>query len=126
MFAAARGYHRREDKPFWWGHFDRLNSPVDEWGDTAGVFLADGATVDADCHVPQGARKPQRWVRLTGSLAAGELTGEMFALYEPPTPAGRKTKKRPSRGGRRPFTLARVQGGQTPGPTFPLIVLKAP
>ncbi len=24
MIAAARGYHRREDKPFWWGHFDRL------------------------------------------------------------------------------------------------------
>ena len=36
MIAAARGYHRREDKPFWWGHFDRLNSPVDEWGDTPG------------------------------------------------------------------------------------------
>ena len=34
MFAAARGYHRREDKPFWWAHFDRLNNPVDEWGDT--------------------------------------------------------------------------------------------
>ena len=88
MIAAARGYHRREDKPFWWGHFDRLNSPVDEWGDTPGVFLADEATVDADWHVPQGARKPQRWVRLTGSLAAGELTGDMFALYDPPTPAG--------------------------------------
>ena len=27
-------------------------------------------------------------MRLTGSLAAGELTGDMFALYEPPTPAG--------------------------------------
>ena len=31
MMAAARGYHRREDKPFWWAHFDRLNNPVDEW-----------------------------------------------------------------------------------------------
>ena len=41
MFAAARGYHRREDKPFWWAHFDRLNNPVDEWGDTSDVFLAD-------------------------------------------------------------------------------------
>ena len=44
MIAAARGYHRREDKPFWWGHFDRLNSPVDEWSDTPGVFLADHAS----------------------------------------------------------------------------------
>jgi len=41
MFAAARGYHRREDKPFWWAHFDRLNNPVDEWGDTSDVFLAE-------------------------------------------------------------------------------------
>ena len=88
MIAAARGYHRREDKPFWWGHFDRLNSPVDEWSDTPGVFLADQATVDADWHIPQGARKPQRWVRLTGSMAAGELSNDMFALYDPPTPAG--------------------------------------
>ena len=88
MIAAARGYHRREDKPFWWGHFDRLNSPVDEWGDAPGVFLADEAAVDADWHVPQGARKPQRRVRLTGALAAGELSGDMFALYDPPTPAG--------------------------------------
>ena len=45
MFAAARGYHRREDKPFWWAHFDRLNNPVDEWGDTSDVFLADAAEV---------------------------------------------------------------------------------
>ena len=88
MISAARGFHQRENKPFWWSHFDRLNNPVDEWGDMPGVFLADEATVDADWHVPQGARKPQRWVRLTGSLAAGELTGDMFALYEPPTPAG--------------------------------------
>ena len=33
LVAAARGYHRREDKPFWWAHFDRLNFPVDEWAD---------------------------------------------------------------------------------------------
>ena len=45
MLAAARGYHRREDKPFWWAHFDRLNNPVDEWGDTSDVFLAEKAEV---------------------------------------------------------------------------------
>ncbi len=39
LLAAARGYHRREDKPFWWAHFDRLNFPVDEWSDNTGVFL---------------------------------------------------------------------------------------
>jgi uncharacterized protein len=88
MIAAARGYHRREDKPFWWGHFDRLNSPLDEWSDTPGVFLVDKAVVDTQWHVPPRARKQQRRVLLAGSIAAGELSSDMYALYDPPTPAG--------------------------------------
>ncbi|TDO09146.1 uncharacterized protein EV580_5180 [Mycobacterium sp. BK086] len=88
MVAAARGYHRREDKPFWWGHFDRLNSPVDEWSDTPGVFLADAVTVDTDWCVPPRARKQQRRLLLTGSIAAGDLDRDMYAMYNPPTPAG--------------------------------------
>ena len=27
MVAAARGYHKREDKPYWWGHSDRMDNP---------------------------------------------------------------------------------------------------
>src|SRR6185312_13902750 len=81
-------YHRREDKPFWWAHFDRLNNPVDEWGESSDVFLVDGAEVQQDWHTPPKARKPQRWVRLTGTLAAGTLDHDVFALYEPPAPVG--------------------------------------
>ena len=89
LVAAARGYHRREDKPFWWAHFDRLNNPVDEWGDTSDVFLAETAEVVEDWHLPSSrARKQQRWVKLTGTLAAGGLGQQVFALYEPPAPAG--------------------------------------
>lgn len=91
LVAAARGYHRREDKPFWWAHFDRLNSPVDEWGDTSDVFVVepDGAKVIKDWHLPSTrARKKQRWLELTGTLEGGSLNGEVFALYEPPSPAG--------------------------------------
>ncbi|MGB3486096.1 MAG: TM0106 family RecB-like putative nuclease [Mycobacterium sp.] len=88
MIAAARGYHRREDKPFWWAHFDRLNNPVDEWGDETGVFLAESATVVQDWHTPPRARKPQRRIQLTGALAAGDLGTDMYALYAPPSPAG--------------------------------------
>jgi predicted RecB family nuclease len=89
LFSAARGYHRREDKPFWWAHFDRLNNPVDEWGDTSDVFLADKAEVVQDWHLPSSrARKQQRWVKLTGTLAAGGLDSSVFALYDPPSPAG--------------------------------------
>jgi len=88
LVAAARGYHQREDKPFWWAHFDRLNNPVDEWGDNSDVFLVDAASVVADWHTPPKARKPQRWAKLSGTLAAGALGSDVHALYEPPAPVG--------------------------------------
>ncbi len=88
MIAAARGFHKREDKPFWWSHFDRVNNPVDEWSDNSGVFVAETAEVVTDWHQPPRARKPQRHVRLTGELANGELGRDMYALYDPPAPAG--------------------------------------
>jgi predicted RecB family nuclease len=88
LVAAARGYHRREDKPFWWAHFDRLNYPVDEWADDTDVFIANSASLAVDWHKPPHARKLQRRVRLTGELARGALNSGVFALYEPPAPSG--------------------------------------
>ena len=88
LVSAARGFHRREDKPFWWAHFDRLNYPVDEWADETDVFIVSQAAVDVDWNQPPRARKMQRRVRLTGELARGALNAEVFALYEPPAPAG--------------------------------------
>jgi predicted RecB family nuclease len=88
MIAAARGFHQRERKPYWWAHFDRINNPVDEWGSQADVFVADDAEVIEDWHTPEGARKPQRWVRLTGTMASGEVTKRPYALYAPPAPPG--------------------------------------
>jgi len=88
MIAAARGYHRREDKPFWWAHFDRISNPVDEWSDNTDVFVAESVTTEADWHIPPKKRKPQRRLRMRGSIAAGGLSKRMYALYEPPAPAG--------------------------------------
>ena len=88
LLAAARGYHRREDKPFWWAHFDRLNFPVDEWADNTDVFVAEHASVSVDWNTPPRARKPQRRVQLRGELARGELMTNVFALYDPPAPPG--------------------------------------
>src|SRR6201996_513976 len=88
LLAAARGYHRREDKPFWWAHFDRLNFPIDEWADNTDVFVAEHAAVGVDWHTPPRARKPQRRLRLRGLLARGDLKSEVFALYDPPAPPG--------------------------------------
>ena len=86
MISAARGFHQRENKPFWWSHFDRLNNPVDEWGDQTDVFLVDRARVVEDWHTPPKARKPRRILELTGSFAAGGITRDAYALYEPPSP----------------------------------------
>ncbi|OBF53501.1 nuclease [Mycobacterium sp. 852002-50816_SCH5313054-b] len=86
LVSAARGYHRREEKPFWWAHFDRLNFPVEEWSDDTDVFIAESASVDTDWHTPPRARKLRREVQLRGQLARGDLLTEVFALYEPPAP----------------------------------------
>jgi predicted RecB family nuclease len=91
MVAAARGYHQREDKPFWWAHFDRINNPVDEWSDSAGVFIASQIPeVTIDWNTPPRARKPQRQLRLIGEVANGAVApgSDVFALYEPPSPTG--------------------------------------
>lgn len=88
LLAAARGYHRREDKPFWWAHFDRLNFPIDEWADNTGVFVAERASVSVDWHTPSRARKPRRRIQLRGELARGDLMTSVFALYDPPAPPG--------------------------------------
>lgn len=88
LLNAARGYCQRERKPYWWAHFQRLNHPVDEWGDTSGVFLVDGATVEEDWHKPKGKRKHRRHLRLTGVLQGGGLDHRPQALYDRPAPAG--------------------------------------
>ena len=88
LIAAAKGFHKREDKPFWWGHFDRVNNPVEEWSDSSGVFLVDSHEIAEDWHQPPKARKPQRRLILRGEIANGDLDRDMYALYDPPAPAG--------------------------------------
>ena len=88
LVSAARGYHRREDKPFWWAHFDRLNYPVDEWADDTDIFIVSDAKLAVDWSRPPKARKLQRRIQLAGELARGALNSDVFALYEPPAPAG--------------------------------------
>lgn len=89
MIAAARGYHKREDKPYWWGHYQRMDYPVDEWADTSGVFMVEKADVDEDWRDPQGReRNPRRRLALHGLLDSGKLDlGKMRAVYADPAPA---------------------------------------
>jgi uncharacterized protein len=88
LLNAARGYFQRERKPYWWAHFQRLNHPVDEWGDTSGVFLVDNAVVEEDWHKPPRKQKHRRHMRLTGVLQGGTLDERPQALYDRPARAG--------------------------------------
>lgn len=92
LMAAAVGYHCRERKPFWWGHFDRLSHPVDEWAETRDTLIAATVTLAEDWHTATARqRKKRRHLELIGDLATGSTlrTGDtVFLLYERPVPAG--------------------------------------
>ncbi|MGW9413048.1 TM0106 family RecB-like putative nuclease [Arthrobacter cupressi] len=89
LVAAAVGYHRREDKQYWWGHFDRLEKPVSEWEDTRDVFVAESVEVLQDWAKPGPRKNPVRIIRLTGRAAEGSDFGPgrtFFRMYVPPLP----------------------------------------
>ncbi|WP_405134963.1 AAA domain-containing protein [Nocardia sp. NBC_01388] len=84
--AAALGYHRRERQPLRWAHDDRLDHPVEEWADAAGVLVADWGTVDTDWH-STGQRPMRRYLTLTGRLGTGNAPPpgtRVLTLYDRP------------------------------------------
>ncbi|MGH3425313.1 MAG: TM0106 family RecB-like putative nuclease, partial [Nocardioidaceae bacterium] len=91
MVAASLGYHRRENKPFWWGHFDRLRTPVDEWGDTRDVLVAHDVSVVTAWSTTGRRRVPRRTLRLVGTLETGSALvacSPAYCVYDPPLPDG--------------------------------------
>ncbi|NCL76398.1 TM0106 family RecB-like putative nuclease [Rhodococcus sp. YH1] len=92
LMAAALGYHRRERKPFWWGHYDRLRHPVDEWADVRDTLIAAAVTCDRDWHTATAKqRRQRRHLTLIGDFAPGSTVraGQtVYLLYEAPAPAG--------------------------------------
>jgi uncharacterized protein len=89
--AAAIDYHRREQKSFWWGHFFRLEYPIDEWQDTRDVLVAEHVDVVRDWYREGKQRTDRRELRLRGRLAPGSSIkpGDQagpFLLYEHPAP----------------------------------------
>ncbi|MEC3952216.1 AAA domain-containing protein [Nocardia sp. CDC153] len=88
LTAAALGYHRRERRPLRWAHDDRLDHPVAEWADTAGVLVADSGSVDTDWH-STGQRPMRRYLTLTGRLGTGNAPPpgtQVLTLYDRPAP----------------------------------------
>lgn len=104
LVGAALRYHQREDKPYWWGHFDRLSAHPSDWTERRNVLLADrpGAVeVLQDWSLPPGKKVERRVLRMVGRLEPGsELRAGARAvgLYDPPLPASVKTSVDAPRG----------------------------
>jgi uncharacterized protein len=89
LMAAAIGFHQREEKPYWWGHFDRLSQPVDEWAESRDALIADEVEVVQDWHIPPKGKNQCRTLRITGGLMPGsslEREKKCSLLYEFPHP----------------------------------------
>ena len=90
LFSGAIGYHRRERKPFWWAHFDRLTQPLDEWADAAEVLKVERAELVHDwMKTAPTQRVLRRQIKLLGHLSNGALSGaKVKLLYADPAPEG--------------------------------------
>ncbi|TDW29310.1 TM0106 family RecB-like putative nuclease [Cryobacterium psychrophilum] len=89
LASAAIDYHRREQKSFWWDHYARLSTPVDDWADTRGVLVIDSASVDLDWHRGGRQKLDRRLLRVSGTLAPGsslKAGDQPFLVYGPPYP----------------------------------------
>ncbi|MEV7605071.1 TM0106 family RecB-like putative nuclease [Paenarthrobacter sp. NPDC089322] len=89
IVAAGVGYHRREDKQYWWGHFDRLEKPVSQWEDGRDIFVVEHAEVVQEWAKPTPRRNPVRTVKLVGRSGDGaglEQGKKYFRMYAPPLP----------------------------------------
>ncbi|GAA2079966.1 TM0106 family RecB-like putative nuclease [Aeromicrobium halocynthiae] len=75
LLAAALGYHRRKENPFWWAHYARLQDAVDEWLDPRGTLVADApVAVLEDWHSVK--RSLGRVLLLRGELEPGSTIEE--------------------------------------------------
>ncbi len=90
LAAAAIDYHRREEKSFWWEHYNRLDQPVEEWAESRDVLIVSAARVDDDWSSDGARRAERRLVRLRGELAPGSRleagASRRFVVYDPPHP----------------------------------------
>ena len=111
LLGAALGYHWREQKPFWWAHYDRLSADPAEWTDPRSTFVADHVEVVTGWHTPPRARTQQRVLRMTGRLEPGsELRAgaTCFGLFDSPAPEHAVPPPHAVRGCATGFTVVEV------------------
>ncbi|WP_375400441.1 TM0106 family RecB-like putative nuclease [uncultured Amnibacterium sp.] len=91
LAAAAIEYHRREAKSYWWEHFNRQISPLDEWAEQRDVLIVEYAAVRTEWAREPGRRSDSRVVVLVGRLATGSTLAPgdtRSVMYDEPVPAG--------------------------------------
>lgn len=94
LVAAAASYHRREDKQFWWGHFDRLEKGPGDWAQERNLLSIDCAEVVVDWAKPEDkprARTQSRTLKVTGTATEGSdfrPGTSWFGMHNAPLPDG--------------------------------------
>lgn len=73
LIAGSLEYHKREQKPFWWAHFERLSAPPDQWVPSAEVVVADRVSQLTGWERPTPRSNPRRTLIISGALADGSL-----------------------------------------------------
>ncbi|GAA4663146.1 TM0106 family RecB-like putative nuclease [Arthrobacter cryoconiti] len=105
LVSAAAGYHRREDKQFWWAHFDRLEKGPTAWKEERNMLVIDSVEILDDwAKATPRARTESRTLRLTGQATEGSdfrAGTSWFGMYEAPLPEGlnEDTQAQPLRAG---------------------------
>ena len=91
LVAAAVGFHRREEKPYWWAHFDRLSAAAETLEDDREAMVIREARIVDDWHIPPRARTLKRTLELAGEMPTGselERQDDVLLLFEAPCPPG--------------------------------------
>ncbi len=94
MVAAAASYHRREDKQFWWGHFDRLERGPANWVEERNMLHVEHVDLVADWEKPADkpkARTERRTLKVTGTASEGsdfKPGADWFTMLDAPLPEG--------------------------------------
>ena len=89
LAAAAIDFHRREKKSFWWAHYDRLISPVEDWQDSRDVFVVNAVEIERDWHTEGRQRKARRHLKIHATPSPGSsLKGksQVFLVYPEASP----------------------------------------
>ena len=84
LAAAAIDFHRREKKSFWWAHYDRLVSPIEDWADTRDVYTVDSVEIERDWHTEGRQKLARRHLRIHATPGPGSKLidkAQMFLTY---------------------------------------------